>query len=126
MSEKLICGNCGSNEIFIDEDKYRWFFNCPTLTCSVATITISKSLCPTKAEAIAAFKRATRADVKQGINWIPVKDRLPKKNGKYLVTDGKCWAEIEWQEEYEYWRNMPTCLIGEDVTHWAEINLPEK
>jgi len=74
-------------------------------------------------EAIAAFKRATRADVKQGIDWISVKNRLPDKFGNYLVAMNANYVTEFLFHDGEFWDNgYSVCCI----THWAEINLPEK
>jgi hypothetical protein len=85
----------------------------------------------TKAEAISAFRLATRADVKSGIDWISVKDRLPEDdcNNQLLVCTAKSIHFGNWigrcGREFAV-SGMTICEAKDRITHWAEINLPDK
>ncbi len=119
MNNELKCG-CGGkiNTAFYDG----WHFCCDI--CE-ADMLLSPAL--SESEAIEAFKKATKAD-KQGIQWINVKDRLPEKEGQYLIIWKGVWQKATWNQDYQEWDDS----YGDDYlcpatspTHWAEINLPE-
>lgn len=59
--EKLICGNCGS-KITWNEWGGMWEFRCISNKCPVVNFKFDNRLCPTEAEAVAVFRKATRAD----------------------------------------------------------------
>ena len=120
--EKLICG-CGG-EITIDTGGFgpvneddvitTWFFECDKCNTMVASMN-----CNSVEEAIAAFKKATRAE--GCINWIPVSERLPQ-NGQMVIIYCPQFVGLP-VDIIEWWENAENDL--EDITHWAEINLPE-
>jgi ferredoxin len=124
MSEaKLFCGCGGEIEShkLLSSDDY-W------LRCHRCGITTEE--CPTEAEAIAAFKKATRADIKQGIQWIPVMERLPTLADGKLVVDGT--IDVLIIEEGlvsvgNFYPKLQVWNFGADPAYWAKIdNLPEK
>jgi hypothetical protein len=61
------------------------------------------------------------------MEWISVKERLPKESGDYLITDtGTCFVsyfDVEEQKwEFfgvEFWKH-------EEVTHWMPLPEPPK
>lgn len=66
------------------------------------------------------------------MNWISVKDALPKQPGNYLVYvptfDGDVpFISIAWCEPYfsNRWQLIPICL-ADAVTHWCELTYPKK
>ena len=56
--------------------------------------------------------------------WISVKDRLPEKNGDYLIynTDGIVWP-YWYDKEYKEWYDSSGYLT-ESVTHWMPMPEP--
>ena len=64
----------------------------------------------------------------QGVQWNKYPEVKPPKEGKYLACiegDNGCrfWGEA-WYEECAYMPWHP--LADYEVTHWAEINLPNQ
>lgn len=68
-------------------------------------------------------------DVKQGIQWISVKDKEVPKDGKEYLTrndnQGKTLSLIRWNRVYENYFDKGNIILSLQCTHWAEINLPE-
>lgn len=60
----------------------------------------------------------------QGQRWIPVSERLPEKNGRYLVTNTK-WGsyEVDWNIFY---KEPNGWLWEEGVTAWMPLPEPYK
>lgn len=122
--ENLKCPICGSDITYRPENLRFgdiWNFYCSSKTCKISNLTFYAN---TESEAIAAWKLATRADVKQGIQWISVKDRLPEKSGMYLIYCDKIGTLVEYG--YINLDVYGSYIISPVFTHWAEINLPEK
>lgn len=125
MNDKLICG-CGG-EIKTENLNTRIANPCWCSQCTKCGVNVNYH--KSKSDAISAFRKATRAD-KQGIQWISVKDRLPKKKrgsvwskNVWAWKSAYCTGEIEvsaynHKEKIWQWRDG-------DITHWAVINLPE-
>lgn len=69
-----------------------------------------------------AFKDGAAWQLKQGINWISVKDRLPEVKEEYtpvLITDGK---------DFKIWYVLFSKLLKTGsfkTTHWAHLNPPQ-
>lgn len=56
--------------------------------------------------------------------WIPVSERLPEKNGRYLVTNTRWGAyELDWDIFY---KEQNDWLFGKDVTAWMPLPEPYK
>lgn len=54
--------------------------------------------------------------------WIPVSERLPEKNGRYLVTNTRWGAyELDWDIFY---KEQNDWLFGKDVTAWMPLPEP--
>lgn len=131
--EKLICG-CGENitcQIVNKVRGTRWMFHCEN--CSADVFVSGKN----EAEAISAFKRATRADVKQGIDWIPITEKPPEYCPEFdtsveilIFDDDKVHVGNYHAGKFEWWSgvycNTDTPTSQKTITHFAYINLPEK
>lgn len=115
--EKLICGCGGKVHIITDEN---WVY-AQCISCLVKTPSYDRKQ---EESAIAAFRLATRADVKQGIQWISVKDRLPEKDTPVLawLSSGNVIQVLGKTDFYYLEENSEEYSI----THWAEITLPEE
>lgn len=61
--------------------------------------------------------------------WIPVSERLPEKNGYYLITDAYGDVEMSWfrydfdEEEPEWWLNEYGFI---DAVAWMPLPKPPK
>lgn len=86
--------------------------------------------CPQDARKCQYEQNFTRMDICEMLDeaptvggWISVKDRLPEKNGDYLIynTDGIVWP-YWYDKEYKEWYDSSGYLT-ESVTHW--MPLPE-
>jgi hypothetical protein len=151
----LICGNCGG-EIIMREVSGLWYFDCYEQNgCPVSSVIINKVLCPTEAEAIAAFKKATRVsdvnidelekayarglfEAKQGIDWIyETLDLLEQKN-PLVVVQAKLPRKghighylLKYDEKLKVYIDTYSGLwdekyISDIVECWAVLDLPEK
>ncbi|MFA5158182.1 MAG: hypothetical protein WC451_03300 [Patescibacteria group bacterium] len=116
MSEKLTCG-CGGDVSVRNIGGLKtclmWMIECRKCGLGFRDTFYNKE------EAIAAFKKATRAE--GFINWIPVSERLPQ-NGQMVIIYCPQFVGLP-VDIIEWWENAKNDL--EDTTHWAEINLPE-
>ena len=56
----------------------------------------------------------------QGIQWNKYPENKPTEDGYYLVVDfsGRL---VQWT-----WLGVSTGMEWQDITHWAEINLPNQ
>lgn len=68
------------------------------------------------------------------IDWKNVeKDGLPKKSGEYLTCDTEgVFTVLDYSEKYHLWNSwdqfdaeLAKKHAIYNITHWAEINLPE-
>ena len=55
-----------------------------------------------------------------GIQWNKYPETKPTEDGYYLVVDF-CGRLVQWT-----WLGVSTGMEWQDVTHWAEINLPNQ
>ena len=121
--ENLICGCGGKIGIYTNEqDEHGGYYgSCSNDKCPLS---LDNTNYDTETEAIAAFKKATRADMKQGVKWILVTVRLPERYLEVLVlTVHNNYFVASWNGDTWYRTSDHRKL---EVTHWAEINLPEK
>ena len=59
----------------------------------------------------------------QTMEWISVKDRLPKTGGDYLVTDGyACIVSAFRGNEWDFWGIK--WWSNKQVTHWMPLPKP--
>ncbi|MBP1309028.1 hypothetical protein JOD82_002048 [Paenibacillus sp. 1182] len=62
------------------------------------------------------------------IKWIELAEKQPPKEGKYLVSDGNepdiAIYQLFNATEYQWYPSDKSPLFGEQITHWAFINLP--
>jgi len=65
------------------------------------------------------------------IDWIPIKDRLPEEDGKYLIhapsaDKEKPFITVAWYEpDLPGWSMLPECWL-KAITHWAALDPPKK
>jgi hypothetical protein len=130
MAEKLICG-CGGEIKYAEAVSIYWF-ECKQCGFFLTLRKFNPPKIISLSDALAAFRLATRAYVKLGVQWIPVKDRLPeKKRGIYLTYSRPAniltndigltinlWSDDKAKWEWSFNKGY--------ITHWAEINLPDK
>lgn len=57
-----------------------------------------------------------------GIQWNRYPEVKPTDRGSYLILTAHGWAEGHW--DGESWLQFRWSLMRPNVTHWAEINLP--
>lgn len=62
------------------------------------------------------------------MNWISVRDRLPEKDGYYLVLNYGCVVKHEhvpivmrYLAELRHWYSHQLTVMYEGVTHWMEL-----
>jgi hypothetical protein len=126
MSEELKCGCGGGLSVLAYGDGHE--FNCNK--CGATIVVMNTSL----QDAISAFRLATRADIKSGINWISVKDRLPEKPCWYLFINSTEPYEFKeagvrilfWGDDQSPAARFDNRKGVKRFTHWAEINLPKE
>ena len=61
---------------------------------------------------------------KRVIHWIPITERLPEKEGIYLVFIP---IEPEYRVNSDFFSNVEDkyfCCYDEDITHWSELPAP--
>lgn len=58
-------------------------------------------------------------------HWIPVTEKLPKKNGYYLVCDGIWYGRMFFDGRWCF-GNKTQYPYSEHLTHWKPIVLPEQ
>lgn len=75
-------------------------------------------------DVFAALKSIPAADVRP-VEWIPVTERLPEKDGWYLVSDGFIsWTAMFLGEKTVWAGNFKFGLTG--ITHWMPLPEPPK
>ena len=64
-------------------------------------------------------------EVEETERWIPVSEKLPEKEGRYLVTCSKIGA---WEVDWNIWYNdpKPSWLWEQDVIAWMPLPEPFK
>lgn len=73
---------------------------------------------------IKALESIPAADVRP-VEWIPVTERLPEKDGWYLVSDGFIsWTAMFLGEKTVWAGNFKFGLTG--ITHWMPLPEPPK
>lgn len=73
-------------------------------------------------ECLGEIKKLPTAQQEQ--RWIPVSERLPEKDGRYLVTNTQWGAyEVDWDIFY---KEQDDWLFGKDVTAWMPLPEPYK
>lgn len=121
--QELRCGNCGF-DISMSVDGGGHYFECKRCELVIYVPHIGKKI------AVDIFRAFTRADIKQGINWISVKN-LPEKisAGNYLLAkENKIHPFValvrdEFSKTDKY--NLSRVIEVHNITHFAYINLPE-
>ena len=82
-----------------------------------------------------AYKNGYEQGKKDALKWIPVSERLPDKDGAYLVRwknksvgdaeyESRCgsfgyWLDIYWDKDAEWYPYV-------DITHWMPLPEPPK
>lgn len=61
--------------------------------------------------------------IKREIEWISVKDQMPREYERVLVTDCEFWEEAYWVKERNCWYSDNPSCYGE-ILYWAKPVLP--
>lgn len=68
-----------------------------------------------------SLNKLTIKPCSEGFEWIPCKERLPEKDGRYIVTIHSSSTFVA----VEFWQNGRWSFRwNEDVTAWAELPEP--
>ena len=58
--------------------------------------------------------------------WISVKERLPEKEGAYLIYTDECETLVAWCEPGGFWRRSGDLfpMWHDEITHWMPLPEP--